>query len=1181
MNFPEALVQAQRDDNLVIFAGAGVSVDAPSSLPLFDELARQIAIQLDRSPTKKELKNPDRFLGVLSEKNEVHQLAARLIAKEGSAPNALHHSILRASTAGGSSLRLVTTNYDLHFSTAAKLDEVEAIAFDAPSLPMGDDFTGIVHLHGSLRQEARRMVLTDKDFGRAYLTGAWAAQFLFRMFNSYTVLFVGYSHSDAVMDYLARGLSSDSKKRYALTPDNDFEKWRRLEIVPIPYPLVGRGRRKYVVLKTVVEQWGSRTSMGLLDHRQRISELVSAPPPEDPVDADYLGDILTSPTKAAFFTEFARGESWLAWVENQPAFRELFTDSHHVQIELLAPWFVQHFVLIESNTRRALKTIQTLGGRIGPPLWRSIALGLFQDRTNISSELFQPWIALLIDSAPAETSDVMDYLLNKCEWPRDRSSALLLLDYLLTPRIDLAPTFQLSTDHLDTQPWLVRPEISLRGSEYWLSGNWERVFKPHLNEVAVETARMAAIFLFKAHSMLVAFSAANDKWDPLSFSRSAIEPHDQDQYPNSTGVLIDIARDSVVNLLMSNSEVGSGYVAEWSESKVPLLRRLAVHAWNARIDKTADEKMTWLLSEGRLFDIAAKHEIFNLIQVNLASSSLELRNSMVNIIFAGAPEGENRAYTIYNFLVWLAFVDPDLTSATEALAQFQNDHPEFGPREHPDLDHWFTSGTPLSAFPMTVDELHRRLSEDAQGAFREILSFFDADRFGHSEWEDALERISAVVAEWPDDGHVLLFETDIFSPQAPGLWRAVINGWDSAQLNEEQWSAVIASLRSRPVGSEVNRVTSRLLERGSKSSEMGFSLELLNAERELAKSLWKAEEDTEIRDLSSFGWYGHAINSSAGALAEFWVHSISREWRAAGDDWAGIDGNVAEEISSMLIESRPCGAAARAIFGSQLLFLFGADEAWCKAALLPLFKWGGVASEFTRQVWDGYLRVGRWNEKLLHAGFLDSLVNTAIRVESELPTLIDRCCENIASVALYSEMNPLGSDWLTHFIASASPITKHSWAHRIGILLSVNTVELAEKRWIEWIKSYWKQRTLGIPTPLDSDEASAMAGWTPFFGAKFPEAVELSKAVPAPLKSEDLLIHRLIKYGVVSAYPQEVISLLTHLLSNTPAGGEFEYELSDCVVALWENSDARSLRPLVEAAIRAGYQDAATWIDLG
>jgi hypothetical protein len=57
------------------------------------------------------------------------------------------------------------------------------------------------------------IVLTDSDFGRAYLTEGWARRFLVDLFRHFTVLFVGYSHSDTVMHYLARALPEQEAGR--------------------------------------------------------------------------------------------------------------------------------------------------------------------------------------------------------------------------------------------------------------------------------------------------------------------------------------------------------------------------------------------------------------------------------------------------------------------------------------------------------------------------------------------------------------------------------------------------------------------------------------------------------------------------------------------------------------------------------------------------------------------------------------------------------------------------------------------------------------------------------------------------------------------------------------------------------------------------------------------------------
>jgi hypothetical protein len=53
VDIPEALLAAQRDGRLVIFAGAGVSMGPPSNLPGFSKLAKQIAAGV-LTPSKNE-----------------------------------------------------------------------------------------------------------------------------------------------------------------------------------------------------------------------------------------------------------------------------------------------------------------------------------------------------------------------------------------------------------------------------------------------------------------------------------------------------------------------------------------------------------------------------------------------------------------------------------------------------------------------------------------------------------------------------------------------------------------------------------------------------------------------------------------------------------------------------------------------------------------------------------------------------------------------------------------------------------------------------------------------------------------------------------------------------------------------------------------------------------------------
>src|SRR3954471_18695695 len=142
IDVPEPLLEAQRNGTLVVFAGAGVSMPPPSDHPSFEWLARQIAE--GSAQAREENEPPDRFLGRLQNEGvRVHRRAWDILSAPSSRPNRLHNDLLRLFNAE-SGIRLVTTNFDPHFTTAAEeLLEDGVTVFNAPALPLGNQFDGI------------------------------------------------------------------------------------------------------------------------------------------------------------------------------------------------------------------------------------------------------------------------------------------------------------------------------------------------------------------------------------------------------------------------------------------------------------------------------------------------------------------------------------------------------------------------------------------------------------------------------------------------------------------------------------------------------------------------------------------------------------------------------------------------------------------------------------------------------------------------------------------------------------------------------------------------------------------------------------------------------------------------------------------------------------------------------
>jgi hypothetical protein len=206
VDLPQAVIDAQKRGELVLFAGAGVSIDPPSNYPNFLDLATELG---GIAYPIREHELIDRYLGRLAEHSiAVHDRVKNRLSDPHSHPNHLREAIVRlfGST---SAIRIVTTNFDDHFRGAAlNVFGHAPEIYRAPALSLGDDFKGIVYLHGSHLDEAKKLVLTDADFGRAYLTQGWARRFVQRLFSRFVVLFVGYSHQDLPLLYLARGISA-------------------------------------------------------------------------------------------------------------------------------------------------------------------------------------------------------------------------------------------------------------------------------------------------------------------------------------------------------------------------------------------------------------------------------------------------------------------------------------------------------------------------------------------------------------------------------------------------------------------------------------------------------------------------------------------------------------------------------------------------------------------------------------------------------------------------------------------------------------------------------------------------------------------------------------------------------------------------------------------------------------
>ncbi|MEI6690091.1 MAG: SIR2 family protein, partial [Thermoleophilia bacterium] len=288
---------------------------APANLPSFVRLAREIAVP--KVPWKPiYAKGLDMYLGRAERENVDVQARARRILDVGGAHTPLHEDLL-GLFGTADRVRLITTNFDTHFaSAAAQVFPGERMPeYVGPALPPGQGFRGIAQLHGSLDRPESRLVLTDGDFAAAYMAEGWAARFLARVFADRAVLFVGYSLSDPIMRYLLHALPPTGRW-FALWHRSAAGQGAEHRIHPVTFGKP-RARDRYRDLNDGLKRWRWYATARAVDHDRELRRLVALGPPSSPLDADYLRARLLTNEGREVFWEVARGDRWFDWVASE------------------------------------------------------------------------------------------------------------------------------------------------------------------------------------------------------------------------------------------------------------------------------------------------------------------------------------------------------------------------------------------------------------------------------------------------------------------------------------------------------------------------------------------------------------------------------------------------------------------------------------------------------------------------------------------------------------------------------------------------------------------------------------------------------------------------------------------------------------------------------------------------
>ena len=1030
VEFPERLLNALRDGRLVVFAGAGVSMGPPAGLPDFKGLARHVA--RGTALTIGEFEREDEFLGRLNDRGtDVHRRAARILQEDDPEPTVMHRNLLRFYT-DAENVRIVVTNFDLLFENAAgDVFNSSPAVFEAPTLPPGRSFKGLVHIHGSVK-DSRAMVLTDRDFGQAYLTGSdgWASRFVFELFTNNTVLFVGYSHSDMMMSYVARALpEDDAKNRFALVGDltDDPDHWTRMGIQPILFHQSDTS--DFDGLDAAVSELANHRRLTLLDWQHKIATIAAVCPPLDDESAGVIEYALADPVMTRFFVDAAELPEWIEWLDRRGHLKALFADRYlNQRDQTLVRWLVSRFAMTHDRALFAL--IARYGHRLNPALWHHLCWQMqhsIQDSPD--KAVITRWVLCLASIIPMDADESALAWLGEVSASVGATDSLLRVYHAITACLDRAP------------PLLGWPSSGM--FHHYLNEFLSERIKPNLPEMAEPLLALTTMRLNARYAVFTAWDESDATWDRDNYSRSAIEPHEQDDLNQDVDPLIDTARECLEWLVVHQASAAE----RWSESSInstnPLLCRLAIHTLSARTDLSADEKIDWMLENCDIHAIATHHEIYRAVGFAYPQASSERRSDFINAVLAfrwpDETESENDRYAAYHHLQWLHWLRSSDTScdlAMQTIADIQVRYPEYRASEHPDFTHYHWSGTrSLDQTSWTVNGL---LARPAAEVLPDLLEYrpTDQQRFYGDDRGAMLSQVEETARVSPSWGLELADALVGVGGWHSDLWYHLIVAWSTANLDEDNTQRTLSHLSVGVLQQQHTREIANLLCVLARKSNSSEAMELPDQANSIAVALHRYAVQLDIPSFTAYvggvpqetDWVSRAINHPSGKLAEFWVQRIARWHRQQETTQPSLNEQCRDALDTIARDSSIASKLGRTVLARNLPFLLYVDETWALQNLVPLLEPGH--GDFA-SAWDGVTYCGQVTPRaaeLLREPFLKAIEH----VNSEFSgSRRQQFVSKYVGVLTWFAASPT-DEWITKLFTYGDAEVRHQFATEIS-----------------------------------------------------------------------------------------------------------------------------------------------------
>ena len=1118
---PQAILDAIAANTLVIFAGAGVSMGSPAKLPSFWKLAKVLGNHFNESPRclgqdqmGADIFEPiDQFLGRLHQDDKT----LRERAAEQLDPGMKHtelHSFLIKLFKKPSAVRVVTSNFDTLFESAftewAPNWQAEADVYTAPALPLGNDFNGIVHIHGSINSPSS-IVLTDRDFGRAYLTEGWARRFLVEVFQSYTVLFVGYSHDDIVVQYLARALPDRSMgKRFVLAgSDEAIDKWEALGVTPTFFNKSSSEdfSQLYGLVKDVSEQANLKPS----DWKYRISQWATKLPLElTRSEQGALLAALKDVSKVRYFCNVANAPEWLSWLREQGLFNELFDRKESSDVNRhLFEWVIERFSV--KNSADVFKLLELSDGLL--PHWQWFEIGRYIGNTEVDRLVLSQWVDVLIQTKPERVDYTpIIWLAQQCSKSEAWDSLLLLFETLVTSRVMLA-----ESSYREYGSVKYSRDVVIEADVFVINEVWEKQVRPNMAVLSDQLFPLCTRLLEHRQHL---FSVWLRDYPFDSMNRDDIAFGQTDSMAKPIDLLINVTVSCAEQLAKLRPERIIAWIHSAQLSKSEVIRRISVHTVEHLVTLTGTEKFKLLKAIGLTKEIHL-NEMYRILRGLYPLLEDKNKQDVIEQIdFLSSPwddgEDELNSQIKINWLVGFKEIEPQCKKIINAIDLLMNQFPTLSEVAY---EPHFQTTTINASRKKTISPLDQKflLGKNDQDHFRTITRYSFQDDF-HSQNKLA-EEILLVFQENKDWLEKFVDYMLTQEDWTNYCWSIVLMRFSSWMQNEGLEDIVVSILKCVEIRKNYPTEVAKILLSFSKSLEEKRVKRLVDEMDDIAVSLWlSCKPSRPLKQLGDpISWQVRSSINYESCLADYWINRLKRSK------------NEKEELLCFSnLEEMIKTDIPRTSITIPVILLNGcyfSDEftSWFAHNLVPLLDHEDVAR--AEQAWSGLIS-GRMLTPSLYEKTKASLKGLVLRYQMVIGADKQAFLAWLAfTVFEYSDDKNM--QWIPLILTNLNVKDRQDFTFQIKKILMRGS---QGSSWVSWVKNYWKNRIDNIPVDLNDTEAAALFSWLVELDSVFPEAVELATTMNTHSLSQGISIHGFKRKGFHQRYPEAMCKTIIHML---------------------------------------------------